>query len=70
MKIPIKYLDFSNIFLEEKAFMSLEQTNFNKHTIKLEDSKQSFHRPIYSVGPVKLETLKTYIQTYVKTEFI
>ena len=48
----------------------MEQTNLNKHTIKLEGDKQLFYRPIYSLGPIKLKTLKTYIKTYLKIEFI
>ena len=41
-----------------------------KHAIELQDGKQLLYRPIYSLGPVELETLKTYIETYLKTGFI
>ena len=37
-----------------------ENTNINKHAIKLEKSKQSLYGPIYSLGPVELKTLKIY----------
>ena len=47
-----------------------ENTNMNKHTIELVEDKQPSYGPIYSLGPVKLETLKTYIQTYLKTGLI
>ena len=47
-----------------------ENTGINEHTIKLEKGKQSSYRPIYSLKPVELETLKTYIKTYLKTGFI
>ena len=70
VKIPKEYLDFTNIFLEEKALVLSEQTEFNSHAIKLEKSKQPTYWPIYSLGPVELETLKTYIETHLKTEFI
>ena len=39
-----------------------ENTGMNKHTIKLEKDKQPPFEPIYSLGPVKLEILKTYIK--------
>ena len=35
----------------------------NDHIIELEKSKQQFFGPIYNLKPVKLETLKTYIET-------
>lgn len=47
-----------------------ENTSINKHAIKLEDDKQLPYRPIYSPDPVELKTLKTYIETYLKTRFI
>lgn len=36
----------------------------------LKKDKQSSYRLIYSLGPVELEILKTYIETYLKTRFI
>ena len=47
-----------------------KNTGINKHAIKLEEGKQPFYEPIYSPRPVELETLKTYIKTYLKTGFI
>ena len=47
-----------------------ERIELNKHAIDLEDDKQLPYKPIYSMGPVELETLKTYIETYLKTRFI
>ena len=47
-----------------------EQTKLNEHAIKLEEGKQPFYGSIYSLGPVELETLKTYIKTHLKTGFI
>ena len=35
VKIPTKYLDFSDIFLEEKALILLKATDLNQYTIKL-----------------------------------
>ena len=42
----------------------------NEHIIKLEEGKQPPFRPIYSLGPVELETLKTYIKTNLANGFI
>ena len=47
-----------------------ECTEFNEHAIDLENGKQLLYGPIYSLGPVKLEILKTYIEIHLKTWFI
>ena len=47
-----------------------EQTDLNEHAIELEEHKQPPYGPIYSLGPVELETLKAYIKTHLKTGFI
>ena len=70
VKIPDKYSDFTDVFSEEKALVLPECTEFNEHAIDLEDGKQPPYGPIYSLGPVELETLKTYIETHLKTGFI
>ena len=70
VKISDKYLDFTDIFLKEKALMLPKCTELNEHAINLEDGKQPPYRPIYSLGPVELETLKTYLKTHLKTGFI
>ena len=70
VKIPGKYSDFTDVFSEEKALVLPERTELNEHAIDLEDGKQPPYESIHSLGPVKLETLKTYIKTYLKTGFI
>lgn len=47
-----------------------KNTSINKYTIKTGDSKQLSYEPIYALSLVELETLKTYIKTYLKTGFI
>ena len=42
----------------------------NKHAIELEEGKQLPFGPIYSLRPVELETLKTYIETNLANGFI
>lgn len=45
-------------------------TDINEHAIELTEDKQPLCRPIYTISPVKLETLKIYITIYLKTRFI
>ena len=47
-----------------------ENTGINKHAIELQDGKQPPYGPIYILGLVQLETLKTYIKIHLKTGFI
>ena len=47
-----------------------ENSGINEHAIKLEESKKPPFRPIYSLGPVELETLKTYIKINLANGFI
>ena len=48
----------------------LENTGINEHAIKQEEDKQSLFKLIYSLGLIKLETLKTYIKTNLANSFI
>lgn len=47
-----------------------EITGINKYIVKLENRKKPFYGPIYSLGAVELETLKTYIKIHLKNGFI
>ena len=47
-----------------------ENTAINEHTIKQEEDKQPLFAPIYGLGQVKLETLKTYMETNLANGFI
>ena len=58
-KVPVEYSDFADVFSPDLAMELLEYTEINTYAIDLEEGKQSPYRPIYSLGPVKLETLKT-----------
>ena len=70
VKILDKYSDFTDVFLEEKVLVFPERTKLNEHAIDLENSKQPPYGPIYSLGSVELEILKTYIKTHLKTRYI
>ena len=68
--VPPEYADYVDIFSFDLTMKLPENTGINKHTIELQDRKQPPYKPIYSLGPVELETLKTYIKTHLKTGFI
>ena len=70
VRISDEYSDFTNVFLVEKALVLPERIKLNEHAIDLENGKQPPYRPIYNLGPVELETLKTYIETHLKSGFI
>ena len=65
-----KYSDFADVFSKELAKRLPERTGINEHAIKLKNRKQPPYGPIYSLGPVKLKTLKTYIETNLANSFI
>ena len=69
-KVLAKYSNYSNVFSVKYAAKLLENTKINKHAIKLEKSKQSSFKSIYSLRLIKLETLKTYIKTNLTNGFI
>ncbi len=47
-----------------------ENTGINEYAIELIEGKELPCGPIYSLGQVELEKLKTYIETHLKTGFI
>ena len=68
--IPTEYSDFADVFLKKSANVLPERTGANEHAIELEEGKQPPYGPIYSLGPVELETFKTYIETNLVNGFI
>lgn len=58
------------MFSTDLAMELRKNTGICEHAIKLVEEKQSFYRPIYALSPLKLETLKVYIKTHLKTGFI
>ena len=69
-KVLPKYADYTDMFSFILTIELLENTSINKNIIKLEEGKQSLNSSIYSLGPLELETLKTYIEIRLKTRFI
>ena len=70
VQIPIKYLDFSNVFSEAKVLALPEITDLNQYAIKLEKDQQSLYKPIYSLGLINFKTLKTYSKINLANGFI
>ena len=69
-KIPSEYTDYIDVFSPDLSIELPENTGINKHIIELVEGKQPLYDLIYSLGPVELEMLKAYIETYLKTGFI
>lgn len=63
-------MDYINIFSSDLAIEPFENTNINKHAIKLVESKQPLYEPTYTLSFVELKILKTYIKTDLKIRFI
>ena len=68
--IPAKYFDFSNVFSSDSAVELPKHIRINNHPINLLDDKQLPYGPIYNLGQVELETLKTYIEANLANGFI
>ena len=70
-KVPAKYSDFADVFSLDLASKLLKYNEINDHAIDLvEGCQQPPYGPIYSLGPVELETLKAYIETNLAHGFI
>ena len=68
--IPAEYSDFSNVFSSDSVAELPEHTEINDHFINLLNNKQPPYSPIYSLGPLELEMLKTYIKAKLASGFI
>ena len=69
-KVPARYLDFADVFSSDLASKLPEHTGINDHAIELVESQQPPYGPIYSLGPIEMETLKAYIETNLANKFI
>ena len=69
-EVPAEYINYNNVFSEKYVAKLSENTGINEHVIKLEKGEQLLFGPIYSLRPVELEILKTYIKTSQANGFI
>ena len=60
-KVPSKYTDFVDVFLSKLA-TELPEYNINDHVIEFVDDWQPLYDTIYSLKPVELEILKSYLK--------
>ena len=61
-KISDKYAAFAEVFFLDLVNKLPKYIGINNCSIKLVDDQQPLYRPIYTLGPVELETLKAYIE--------
>ncbi len=69
-KVPSKYTYFADVFSPKLAIELLQHMKINNYTIELVDDQQPPYGPFYSLGPVELETLKTYVKNNLTNDFI
>ncbi len=69
-KMPSKYADFADVFLPKLVAKLLEHTGINNHAIEFMNDWQPPYGFIYSLGPVKLKTLKAYKKNNLTNSFI
>ncbi len=69
-KVLSKYADFADVFSTKLAIELPMHMGINDHAIKFVDNQQPSYSPIYSLGPVELETLKAYIKNNLVNGFI
>lgn len=65
-----EYAEYADKFFEEVAVELPKYMKINNHLNDLKKGKQLSDGTIYSLGPVKLDTLKTYIRNNFKNGFI
>ena len=69
-EVLAEYFNYNNVFSAKNTAEFPENTRINEHAIKLKKGKQPLFGLIYSLGPVELEILKTYIKTNLANGFI
>ena len=69
-KVLAKYSNFADLFSLDLVSELPEHTRINNYVIKLVHNQQLPHRPIYSLEPVELETLKAYIEINLANGFM
>ena len=70
IEIPLEYANYADVFSPNLAMKLSENIGINEHAIEQIEGEQLSYGPIYSLGPMELETLKAYIETNLKTGFI
>ncbi len=69
-KLPSEYANFADVFSPKLATELPEYIRINDHAIELINNRQPPYGPIYNLGPIKLKTLKAYIENNLANGFI
>ena len=69
-KILSKYIDFVDILSPKLVAKLSKLTKINNYIIELVNNWQTLYDPIYGLGFIKLEMLKTYIKNNLANSFI
>lgn len=70
VEVSKEYVKYIDVFSKEAAAKLPNHIEINNHFINLKEDKQLHYGPIYNLGPVELEMLKTYIKDNLKNGFI
>lgn len=70
IEILVKYFDFLDVFFSDFTMKLPKHTKINNYLINLFENKQLLYGQIYSLRPVKVEILKTYIKANLTSFFI
>lgn len=68
--VSTEYSDFTNVFFSNFATKLLDHFKINNYFIYLQKDKQLCFGLIYSLELVKLESLKSFIETNLASNFI
>lgn len=68
--ISVEYSDFADVFSPKSVAKLLQYTGIDDLSIELINNRQPSYWPIYSLGPVQLETLKIYIEANLANDFM
>lgn len=70
MEVPEKYVKYVDVFSKKVTIKLPKYMEINDHPLDLEEGKKPPYKPRYSLRPVELKTLKTYIEDNLKNGFI
>ena len=70
MAVLMEYSNYNNVFSTKNIVELLKHMRIYDYVIELEENKQSSFRPIDSLDPMELITLKTYIKTNLANSFM
>lgn len=63
-------LGFFEYLFKREGLGTFGLNQLNQHAIQLQNGEQPLYRLIYSLGPIELKILKTYIKTNLANGFI